>query len=51
MSTVLVLLGSFLVLLLINVPVAFCMSLACVFAFLWKGTNGRGIGDGGARNP
>jgi len=38
MSTVLVLLGSFLVLLLINVPVAFCMSLACVFAFLWKGT-------------
>jgi C4-dicarboxylate transporter DctM subunit len=37
-STVLVLLGSFLVLLLINVPVAFCMSLACVFAFLWKGT-------------
>jgi tripartite ATP-independent transporter DctM subunit len=37
MSTVLILLGSFLVLLLINVPVAFCMSLACVFAFLWKG--------------
>ena len=38
MSTVLILLGSFLVLLLINVPVAFCMSLACVFAFLWEGT-------------
>ena len=38
MSAVVVLLGSFLVLLLVNVPVAFCMSLACVLAFLWKGT-------------
>jgi C4-dicarboxylate transporter DctM subunit len=37
MSTVFILLGSFLILLLINVPVAFCMALACVFAFLWQG--------------
>ena len=38
METVYILLGSFFVLLAINVPVAFCMSLACIFSLLWKGT-------------
>ena len=38
METVYILMASFFILLAINVPVAFCMSLACIFALLWKGT-------------
>ena len=38
MITVVVLLGSFLLLLAVNVPVAFAMILACVAAFLQQGT-------------
>jgi C4-dicarboxylate transporter DctM subunit len=38
MSTILVLLGSFILLLVINVPVAFSMVLACIAAFFWQGS-------------
>jgi len=37
MSTILILLGSFILLLAINVPVAFCMVLSCIAAFFWQG--------------
>ena len=37
MGTVLILLGSFAVFLVINVPVAFSMTLACILALLWQG--------------
>ena len=38
MSTILVLLGVFILLLAINVPVAFSMVLSCIAAFFWQGT-------------
>lgn len=38
MSTILVLLGGFILLLAINVPVAFSMVLSCIAAFFWQGT-------------
>ena len=38
MSTILVLLGGFILLLAINVPVAFSMVLSCIAAFIWQGT-------------
>jgi len=38
MGTIFILLASFGVLLVINVPVAFSMTLACILAFLWQGT-------------
>ncbi|MBP1690983.1 MAG: C4-dicarboxylate transporter permease [Bacteroidetes bacterium] len=37
MTSVILLLVSFLLLVLINVPVAFSMSLACILTFLWQG--------------
>ncbi|MGA2957203.1 MAG: TRAP transporter large permease [Thermodesulfobacteriota bacterium] len=37
MGTVLILLGTFGVFLVINVPVAFSMTLACILALLWQG--------------
>jgi C4-dicarboxylate transporter DctM subunit len=37
-STILVLLGGFILLLAINVPVAFSMVLSCIAALLWQGT-------------
>ena len=37
MGTVLILLGTFIVFLVINVPVAFSMTLACILALLWQG--------------
>ncbi len=37
MGTVLILLGTFGVFLVINVPVAFSMALACILALLWQG--------------
>jgi C4-dicarboxylate transporter DctM subunit len=37
MSAVVLLLASFLLLVLLNVPVAFSMSLACILTFLWQG--------------
>jgi len=38
MSTIVVLLGGFILLLVINVPVAFSMVLACIAAFFWQGS-------------
>ena len=38
MSTIVVLLGGFIFLLAINVPVAFSMVLACIAAFFWQGS-------------
>ena len=38
MSAILVLLAAFILLLIINVPVAFCMALACILALFWQGT-------------
>jgi len=38
MTTILILLGAFGVLLAINVPVAFSMVLACILALLWQGS-------------
>jgi C4-dicarboxylate transporter DctM subunit len=38
MSTILILLGGFILLLAINVPVAFSMVLACIAALSWQGT-------------
>ena len=38
MSTILILLGGFILLLAINVPVAFSMVLACIAALFWQGT-------------
>ena len=37
MGTVLILLSTFIVFLVINVPVAFSMTLACILALLWQG--------------
>ncbi len=37
MGTVLILLGTFGAFLVINVPVAFSMTLACILALLWQG--------------
>jgi tripartite ATP-independent transporter DctM subunit len=37
MSTILLLVASFILLLAINVPVAFCMVLSCIVALLWQG--------------
>lgn len=37
MGTVLILLGTFIAFLVINVPVAFSMTLACILALLWQG--------------
>jgi hypothetical protein len=36
MDTIFILLASFGVLLVINVPVAFSMTLACILGFLWR---------------
>lgn len=38
MSAIVVLLGGFIFLLAINVPVAFSMALACIAAFFWQGS-------------
>jgi len=38
MSAIVVLLAAFILLLIINVPVAFCMALACILALFWQGT-------------
>ncbi len=38
MSTIVILLGGFILLLAINVPVAFSMVLACIVALFWQGT-------------
>jgi len=38
MSAIVVLLGGFIFLLAINVPVAFSMVLACIAAFFWQGS-------------
>ena len=38
MTAIVVLLAAFILLLIINVPVAFCMALACILALLWQGT-------------
>jgi len=38
MTAIVVLLAAFILLLAINVPVAFCMALACILALLWQGT-------------
>ena len=37
MGTVLILLGTFIVFLVMNVPVAFSMTLACILSLLWQG--------------
>src|SRR3989304_4977152 len=38
MTGVVILLGAFILLLAINVPVAFSMALACIATLLWQGT-------------
>ena len=38
MSAIVVLLAAFILLLIINVPVAFSMALACILALFWQGT-------------
>ena len=38
MAGVVILLGAFVFLLVLNVPVAFSMALACIATLLWQGT-------------
>jgi C4-dicarboxylate transporter DctM subunit len=38
MTAIMILISAFILLLIINVPVAFCMALACILTLLWQGT-------------